>query len=253
MFCSFLFRQFLVEVHLFFRDGQKCRDSWTIMRSINPVDLNVLSCGRSSLPSCSLTRHVEWHGLFCKAFAREPVMPGFRPLHIFLPFIFLSTAMDIESYWNFNTRGFYFNAFPHHSIYGKAWGVTRCDLVTVVRQLCLEEVSVVPDLVFLVGKVVGRVFLTAAVVEMQVSISHADLCSGSGPAVTTLELARAEVLVICCAVAKDLWPCCYMGLHSNGYHFVGLEWEIIMRTNSSRQFLSRLSSFLSPVHPYALT
>lgn len=103
MFCSFLFRQFLVEVHLFFRDGQKCRDSWTIMRSINPVDLNVLSCGRSCLLSCSLPRHVEWHVLFCKAFAREPVMPGFRPLHVFLPFIFLSTEMDIESYWNFNT------------------------------------------------------------------------------------------------------------------------------------------------------
>lgn len=57
---------------------------------------------------------------------------------------------------------------------------------------------------FLVGKVVGRVFLTAAVVEMQVSISHADLCSVTAGLLPTLELARAEVLVVCCAVAKDL-------------------------------------------------
>ena len=54
--------------------------------------------------------------------------------------------------------------------------------------------------VFLVGKVVGRVFLTAAVVEMQVSISHTDLCSVTAGPLPTLELVRAEVLVICCVL-----------------------------------------------------
>lgn len=77
--------------------------------------------------------------------------------------------------------------------------------------------------VFLVGKVVGRAFPIAAVVEMQVSVSHADLCGLTAGLLPTLELARAEVLVIYCAVVQDVWPCCYMGLHSNGCHFVDLE------------------------------
>ena len=52
--------------------------------------------------------------------------------------------------------------------------------------------------VFSVGKVVRRAFPIAAVVEMQVSISQADLCGVTAGPLPTLELARAEVLVVCC-------------------------------------------------------
>lgn len=76
-------------------------------------------------------------------------------------------------------------------------------MVTVARQLCLEEASIVPDLFFSVGEVVGRAFPIAAVVEMQVSISHADLRGVTAGPRPTLELAKAEVLVVYCAVVKD--------------------------------------------------
>lgn len=116
---------------------------------------------------------------------------------------------------------------------------------------CSWKRSLLCQIWFLVGKVVGRAFPVAAGVwwPRQPLWCH----NWSTP---RLELARAEVLVIYCAVVKDLWPFCYMGLHGNGCHwpfccmglhgngchFVDLERGIIMRTNFSWFY----PGFLSP-------
>lgn len=193
--------------------------------------------------ACSLPRDAKGHVLFCKTFAWDPVMPGFRSLHTFSSLLFcqqlwILTASEIPVLsWVGNLR-FLFSCSSDYRIHGKAWGVRSCNVVAVVRQ-------------------------------HQVSCSSRWGCGGSTPwscgcrscrhpwatlasgvtatPLPTLGLLLWAALVVLCAVAKDLWPCCYVGLHSNGCHC----WYRM--SNNNEHFLSRLSTFLSPVNPYTLT
>lgn len=147
-----------------------------------------------------------------KTLDKGAVMPGLGPLHILISPLFVSHGFwELLKFQSFcqegESWGFCFNSLLCHSIYGKAvrceemWFGCCCETDVPGRGLCHARS------VLLVGKVVGRAFPIAAVVEMQVSISHADLCAVIWTTPSTWADQSSPCLRLCCHFVdeKEFW------------------------------------------------